>query len=84
MQFLTAPSIDFSDIMETPSYLVLPPWCIKPPKIVLNLVHMKKDRTDVSVYKQLFMEIRGYRNYIPVYTDGSRDGSYVAYTRVFP
>ena len=25
---------------------------------MLDLVHLKKDRTDASVYKQLFMEIR--------------------------
>ena len=35
-------NIDFSDILETPSYFILPPWCIKPPKIVLDLVHLKK------------------------------------------
>ena len=45
-QFLTASNIDFSDILETPSYFILPPWCVKPPKIVLDLVHLKKDRTD--------------------------------------
>ena len=56
-QFLTASNIDFSDILETPLYFVLPPWCIKPLKIVLDLVHVKKDRTDASVYQQLFMEI---------------------------
>ena len=29
-----------------------------------------------SIYQQLFMEIRDrYRDYIPVYTDGSRDGN---------
>ena len=70
-QFLIASNIDFSDILETPSYFVLPPWCIKPPKIVLDLVHLKKDRTDASIYQQLFMEIRDrYRDHIPVYTDG--------------
>ena len=70
-QFLTASNIDFSDILETPSYFVLPPWCIKPAKIVLDLVHLKKDRTDACVYQQLFMEIQGrYRDHIPVYTDG--------------
>ena len=78
-QFLTASNIDFSDILETPLYFVLPPWCIKPLKIVLDLVHVKKDRTDASVYQQLFMEIwDGYRDYIPVYTDGSWDGHSVA------
>ena len=84
-QFLTASNIDFSDRLETPSYFVLPPWCIKPPKIVLDLVHMKKDRTDASVYQQVFVEIRErYRDHIPVYTDCSRDGNYVACTIAFP
>ena len=41
-QFLTASNIDFSDILETPSYFISPPWCIKPPKIVLDLVHLQK------------------------------------------
>ena len=41
-QFVTASNIEFSDILETPSYFILPPWCIKPPKIVLDLVHLKK------------------------------------------
>ena len=44
-QFLIASNIDF---------FVLPPWCIRPLKIVLDLVHLKKD---ASVYHQLFMEI---------------------------
>ena len=48
-QFLTASNIEFSDILETPSYFILPPWCVKPPKIVLDLVHLKKDRTDASI-----------------------------------
>ena len=42
-QFLTGSKIDFLDILETPSYFILPPSCIKPPKIVLDLVHLKKD-----------------------------------------
>ena len=83
-QFLTASNIELSDILETPSYFIIPPWCIKPPKIVLDLVHLKKDRTDASIYKQLFMEIRDrYRDYIPVYTDDSRDGNAVACATVF-
>ena len=84
-QFSTASNIDFSDILETPSYFILPPWCVKPPKIVLDLVHLKKDRTDASIYQQLFLEIRDkYRDYIPIYTDGSRDGNSVACATVFP
>ena len=47
---------------------MLPHWCIKPPKIVLGLVYLKKDNTDTSVYQQLFMEIRDrYRDHISVY-----------------
>ena len=84
-QFLTASNIELSDILETPSYFIVPPWCIKRPKIVLDLVYLKKDQTDASIYQQLFMEIRDrYRDYIPVYTDGSRDGNGVACDTVFP
>ena len=84
-QFLTASNIDFSDIWETPSYFILPPWYIKPPKIVLDLVHLKKDRTDASIYQQHFLEIRDrHHNHIPVYTDGSRDRNYLACATVFP
>ena len=84
-QFLTASNIELSDILETPSYFISPPWCIKPPNIVLELLHRKKDRTDASIYQQLFMEIRDrYRDHIPVYTDGSRDGNAVACATVYP
>ena len=52
---------------------------------MLDLVHLKKDCTHASVYQQLFMEIRDrYRDHIPVYTDGSRDGNSVACATVFP
>ena len=83
--FLTSSNINLSDILETPSYFILPPWCIKPSKIVLDLVHLKKDRTDASIYQQLFLEIRDrYSDYIPVYTDGSQDRNSVACATVFP
>ena len=37
-----------------------------------------------SICQQLFMEIRDtYRDYIHVYTDGSRDRNYVAFTTGF-
>ena len=53
-QFLTG-----FNILETLSYFVLPPWCIKPLKIVLDQVQLKEDHTDASVYQQLFMAIKG-------------------------
>ena len=65
---LTASNI-FSDILETTSYFVLPPWYIRPPTIGLDLMHLKKDCTDASIYQKPFMEIRDrYRDYIPVYS----------------
>ena len=58
---------------------------MKPPKSVLDLVHLKKDHTDAYVYQQLFMEIRDrYCDYIPNYTDGSQEGISVACATVFP
>ena len=47
-QYLTACNIEFLDILETTSYFMLPPWCIRPPKIILDLMHVKKDRTCAS------------------------------------
>ena len=47
-QYLTACNIEFLDILETTSYFMLPPWCIRPPKIILDLMHVKKDRTYAS------------------------------------
>ena len=67
------------------SYFTLPPWCIKPLKIVFDLLNLKKDWTDACIYKQFFMEIRDrYRDYILVYTDGSWDSNAVASATVFP
>ena len=49
------------------------------------MLDLKKDGTVASIYQQIFMEMRvGYRDYIPVYTDGSRDGNAVACATVFP
>ena len=51
----------------------------------MDLVHLKKDRTYASVYHQFFMEIReGYHDYIPDYTDDSRDGNCEALATGFP
>ena len=42
--------------MEIGSYLMLPPWCSKTPKTVLDLVHLKKDDTNSTIYQQLSMK----------------------------
>ena len=79
-QFKLLPTLTFQFFLKN-----LHIWCIKQPKNVLDLMHLKKDGTDASVYKQLFIEIRdGYCDYIPVHTDGSRDWNYEVYTTVFP
>jgi len=84
-QLLNASKISFGDIMETPTCFVLPPWYIKPPIILFDLVDLKKDRTNPLVYKQHFLEIKNrFSDYIHVYTDGSRDGNTVACAAVFP
>ena len=81
-QFLTVSNIDFSDICKH-LHILCYHWYIKP-NIVLDLVHLKKDHTDASVYQQLFMELRNrYRDHILVYTDGSRNRN-VACTTPFP
>ena len=39
----------------------------------------------MQLFIKLFMKIRDmYRDYIPVYTDGSRSGNYVVCATVFP
>ena len=57
-QFLSASNNDFFRRLEKPSHFVLRPWYIRPAKIVLDLMHLKKDRLDASIYQKLFMEIR--------------------------
>ena len=47
--FFTASNIYVSDILETPSYFILPPY-IKPPKIVLDLVHCEKKIEQMHQY----------------------------------
>ena len=77
-QFLTTCNTEVLDILETPSYFGLSPWCIKASKTVLYLVDLKKDRSYASIYKRLFMEIRdGDRDYIPVNIEGSLDGHFL-------
>ena len=62
-------------------HFVLPPRCIKSPKIVLDLMYVKKDLTDASISQQLFTKLQdSYRDYIPIYIDGNS----LACARVFP
>ena len=76
---LITSNIDFSDILETPSYIVLSPWRIKPLNTVLDLVHLKKDSTDDFIFQHLISWKFKHPDYISVYTDGSRGGNSVAH-----
>ena len=83
-QCLSASNIACSIILQTPSHFMLPPWCIKPPNIVLDMLHLKKDDEDAPIYQQCLMKLLDrYHEHIPVYTDGSRDGNYLACATVF-
>ena len=71
--------------METSPYFILQPWCIKPPDIIFDLVHLKKDHTNALVYRQHFLDIKNkFCDFILVYTDGSRYDNAVASATVFP
>ena len=51
-QLLTVSNITFDDLMETPTCFVLPPWYIKPPDILFDLVDLKKKRSYKSTSVQ--------------------------------
>ena len=52
---------------------------------MLDLIHLKKNQTDASIYQKPFMEIQNrYCDYIHVYTDGSWDGNSVTCATGFP
>ena len=65
-------NIRFDSIMEISQYFGLPPWYIKPPDIVFDLVHLKKGHTNALVYRQHLLEIKiKFCDFIQTYTDGS-------------
>ena len=71
--------------MKTSQYFVLRPWYIKPPNIVFDLVHLKKDHTNALVYGLHFLEIKNiFCDFIQVYTDGAHDANSIASPTVFP
>ena len=69
------------DTIATYSVSEVPPWTITRPKVIFDINTSKKSSTDPSLFRSKFVEIKSeYRDFIPIYTDGSRDGDTVAAT----
>lgn len=55
-----------------------PPWTIKTPNVLFKLCDDKKSETSSIEYQSKFSELKSqYPDYIPIYTDGSKDGDKV-------
>ena len=63
----------------------IPPWTIQIPRIIFDLCQFKKSETDNSIFINSFHEIlECYKDYVHLYTDGSKDGAKVGAALVTP
>ena len=65
----------------------IPPWELPSPTVNLALHSSSKSETHSSEYRQRFLEVNDYyenKNFVPVYTDGSKTDNYVSSSAVFP
>ena len=65
----------------------IPPWELPSPSVNLTLHSSSKSETHSSEYRQRFLEVNDYyenKNFVPVYTDGSKTDNYVSSSAVFP
>ena len=65
----------------------VPPWELSSPTVNLALHSSSKSDTNNSEYRQRFLEMNEYyenKNFVPVYTDGSKTDTYVSSSAVFP
>ena len=57
---------------------VYEPWTIDPPNIIFDLNINKKSMTNPLFYQTKFLEIKSqYKDYISIYTDGSKQDNIV-------
>ena len=73
--------INDDDIYDIPS------WELPSPTVNLALHSSSKSETHSSEYRQRFLEVNDYyenKNFVPVYTDGSKTDNYVSSSAVFP
>ena len=71
----------------TTMYNDIPPWELSTPTVNLALHSTKKNETCDVDFKQRFLEINDTyenKNYMTVYTDGSKSADYVSASAVFP
>ena len=65
----------------------IPPWELSSPIVNLTLHSSPKSDTHNTEYRQRFLEVNDYyenKNFVPVYTDGSKTDNYVSSSAVFP
>ena len=65
----------------------IPPWELSSPFVNLTLHSSPKSDTHDNEYRQRFLEVNDYyenKNFVPVYTDGSKTDNYVSSSAVFP
>ena len=64
----------------------IPPWELSTPTVNLNLHSSSKSETHDSEFRQRFLEVNDYyeqKNFVPVYTDGSKTDNHVSSSAVF-
>ena len=62
-----------------------PPWMQAVPPVVFDLCKNKKAETQSTAFEKEFSAIREhYKNYVEVYTDGSKDGNRVGFAAHTP
>ena len=67
------------DIIANYSVPEVPPWTMARPKVLFDINMCKKHTVDPSIFCSKFLEIKTqYSDFIPIYTDGSKDGDAVA------
>ena len=57
-----------------------PPWSQKKPLVILEMCKNKKNETNPCTFKNEYGALRDrYRDHIPIFTDGSKEGNKVGY-----
>ena len=85
-EHLEGSNILIEEINDNGSYDI-PPWELFSPTVNLTLHSSSKSETHNSEYRQRFLEVNDYyenKNFVPVYTDGSKADNYVSSSAVFP
>ena len=62
----------------------IPPWTLDTANFLFDLTSDKKSETDRAIFHSKYREIKEqYSSYKPIYTDGSKDGDFVAAAAVY-